>query len=50
MLGYALRDPQALVAFLTEHAPNRMPYAQEAGLLVVGHQGMLRTHWTSTAR
>jgi hypothetical protein len=45
LLGYALRDPQALVAFLTEHAPDLMPYAQEAGLLVVDRQGILRTHW-----
>jgi hypothetical protein len=45
LLGYALRDPQALVAFLTEHVPDLMPYAQEAGLMVVDHQGILRTHW-----
>jgi hypothetical protein len=45
MLGYALRDEQALVAFLSEHAPELMPYAQEAGLLVVDCQGALRTHW-----
>jgi len=35
----------ALVAFLTEHAPELLPYAQEAGLLVVDRQGLLRTHW-----
>src|SRR5581483_9131546 len=45
MLGYALRDEQALVAFLTEHGPELMPYAQEAGLLVVDQQDVLRTHW-----
>jgi hypothetical protein len=45
MLGYALRDEQALVAFLTEHARELLPYAQEAGLLVVNQQGVLRTHW-----
>src|SRR6185436_10141844 len=45
LLGYALNDPQSLVAFLTEHAPELMPYAQEAGLLVVDRQGVLRTHW-----
>jgi hypothetical protein len=45
LLGYALHDPQALVAFLTEHAIDLLPYAQEAGLLVVDRQGMLRTHW-----
>jgi len=44
MLGYALHDPQALVVFLTEHAPDLMPYAQEAGLLVVDRQGILRTY------
>ena len=36
---------QSLVRYLTEHAPDLMPYAQEAGLLVVDRQGMLRTHW-----
>jgi hypothetical protein len=45
MLGYALRDEQALVAFLSEHAPELLPYAQEAGLLVTDRQGVLRTHW-----
>jgi hypothetical protein len=45
MLGYALRDEQALVAFLSEHAPELLPYAQEAGLLVVDRQDVLRTHW-----
>ncbi len=45
MLGYALHDEQALVAFLTEHAPELMPYAEEAGLLVTNRQGVLRTHW-----
>jgi hypothetical protein len=45
MLGYVLHHPQALVVFLTEHAPDLMPYAQEAGLLVVDRQGILRTHW-----
>jgi hypothetical protein len=45
LLGYALNDPQSLVAFLTEHAPDLMPYAQEAGLLVVDRLGVLRTHW-----
>jgi len=44
-LGDALDDPQSLVTYLTEHAPDLMPYAQEAGLLVVDRQGMLRTHW-----
>src|SRR5215216_6839214 len=45
MLGYVLHHPQALVVFLTEHAADLMPYAQEAGLLVVDRQGILRTHW-----
>jgi hypothetical protein len=45
MLGYALRDEQALVAFLSEHAPELLPYAQEAGLLVTDRQGVLRMHW-----
>ncbi len=45
MLGYTLHDEQALVAFLTEHAPELLAYAQEAGLLVVDRQGLLRTHW-----
>src|SRR5687767_15553612 len=45
MLGYALHDPHALVAYLTEHAADLLPYAQEAGLLVVDRQGILRTHW-----
>ena len=45
MLGYALHDEQALVAFLNEHAPELMPYAQEAGLLILDRQGVLRTHW-----
>jgi hypothetical protein len=45
LLGYALHDPQSLVRYLTEHAPDLMPYAQEAGLLVVDRQGVLRTHW-----
>jgi DNA primase catalytic core, N-terminal domain len=45
MLGYALHDEQALVAFLTEHAPELLPYAKEAGLLVLDRQGLVRTHW-----
>ena len=45
MLGYALDDPQSLVTYLSEHALDLMPYAQEAGLLVVDRQGILRTHW-----
>ena len=45
MLGYALDDPQSLVRYLTEYAPELMPYAQEAGLLVIDRQGHLRTHW-----
>jgi len=45
LLGYALDDPHSLVRYLTEHAPDLMPYAQEAGLLVVDRQGVLRTHW-----
>src|SRR5215207_1977608 len=45
LLGYALDDGHSLMAFLTEHAPDLLPYAQEAGLLVVDRQGMLRTHW-----
>src|SRR4051812_3750263 len=45
LLGYALDDGQSLVSYLTEHAPDLMPYAQEAGLLVVDRQGNLRTHW-----
>jgi hypothetical protein len=45
LLGYALRDEQALVAFLSEHAPELMHYAEEAGLLVTDRQGVLRTHW-----
>jgi hypothetical protein len=45
LLGYALDDGQSLVSYLTEYAPDLMPYAQEAGLLVLDRQGMLRTHW-----
>jgi hypothetical protein len=45
LLGYALDDPQSLVRYLAEYAPDLMPYAQEAGLLIVDRQGMLRTHW-----
>jgi hypothetical protein len=45
LLGYTLDDGQSLVCYLTEYAPDLMPYAQEAGLLIVDHQGMLRTHW-----
>jgi hypothetical protein len=45
LLGYALDDPHTLVRYLAEHAPDLMPYAQEAGLLLVDRQGRLRTHW-----
>jgi hypothetical protein len=45
LLGYALDDGQSLVSYLSEHALDLMPYAQEAGLLIVDRQGMLRTHW-----
>ena len=45
LLGYALDDGHSLVCYLSEHAPDLMPYAQEAGLFVVDRQGMLRTHW-----
>jgi hypothetical protein len=45
LLGYALDDPHSLVTYLAEHAADLLPYAQEAGLLVVDRQGILRTHW-----
>jgi hypothetical protein len=45
LLGYALDDPQSLVRYLSDWAPDLMPYTQEAGLLVVDRQGILRTHW-----
>jgi len=45
LLGYALDDGQSLVRYLSEYAPHLMPYAQEAGLLVVDRQGILRMHW-----
>src|SRR5215210_7832468 len=45
LLGYALDDGQSLVSYLIEYAPDLMPCAQEAGLLVLDRQGMLRTHW-----
>src|SRR5215212_1438554 len=45
LLGYALDDGQSLVRYLTEHAADLLPYAQEAGLLVADRQGILRTHW-----
>jgi hypothetical protein len=45
LLGYALHDSQSLVRYLTEQVPDLIAYAQEAGLLVVDRQGILRTHW-----
>jgi hypothetical protein len=45
LLGYGLDDPLLLVRYLNEYAPDLMPYAEEAGLLVLDRQGMLRTHW-----
>lgn len=45
LLGYALDDPQSLVRYLSDHTPELMPYAEEAGLLVMDRQGTLRTHW-----
>ncbi len=45
LLGYGLHDPQALVAYLQNEAPELFPYAEEAGVLVRDHSGILRTHW-----
>ena len=45
LLGYSLNDPQSLVQFVQEHAPELLPFAQEAGILTLDRSGLLRTHW-----
>jgi hypothetical protein len=49
-LGYALRDPQPLVAHLSRHAPHLLPFAEEAGVLVRDDDGALRAHWNLCGR
>lgn len=45
LLGYGLNDPQALVSYLRSEAPELLPYAEEAGVLVHDNTGALRAHW-----
>lgn len=45
VLGYGLYDPQALVAHIQAEAPELLPYAEEAGVLVRDRVGTLRAHW-----
>ncbi|MFV9505456.1 MAG: hypothetical protein AB4911_12950 [Oscillochloridaceae bacterium umkhey_bin13] len=45
LLGYGLHDPHALVTHLEHDAPELLPYAEEAGVLVRDHNGTLRAHW-----
>jgi hypothetical protein len=44
-LGYALDDPHSLVDYLRRQAPDLLPYAEAAGLLVRDDDGTLSTHW-----
>ncbi|MEN9937511.1 MAG: hypothetical protein RLZZ387_4090, partial [Chloroflexota bacterium] len=49
-LGYALHDPQPLVAHLSRQAPQLLPFAEAAGLLVRDDAGSLRAHWNLCGR
>lgn len=49
-LGYALRDPQPLVAHLQRHAARLLPYSEAAGVLVRDERGALRAHWNLCGR
>lgn len=49
-LGFALRDPQALVEHLSRHTPSLLPYAEEAGVLARDDADALRTHWNLCGR
>lgn len=44
LLGYGLRDPQALPDYLHSDAAELLPYAEEAGLLIRDWSGTLRAH------
>jgi hypothetical protein len=44
LLGYGLRDPQALPNYLRADATELLPYAEEAGLLIRDWGGELRAH------
>jgi hypothetical protein len=49
-LGYALRDPRALISHLAGAAPQLIPFAEAAGVFVRDDHGELRTHWNLCGR
>jgi hypothetical protein len=50
VLGAALRDDESLLTYLRQTCPEAFPYAEEAGLVVTGDDGRLRTHWNLRGR
>ena len=46
LLGYTLRDPTSLPAYLRQVAPDLLLHAEAAGLLIPSYDGQLRAHPT----
>lgn len=50
VLGAALGDADSLVEHLQATCPEALPYAEEAGLIILDDDGRRRTHWNLRGR